>query len=280
MALMLREAREHLHQKLIEQGFDNPSNTTLVLFSHILNRPKSYVLAHGSYELTPQEKSFLHEVITKISKEVPLPYILGEWEFFGRKFIVSPDVMIPRPETELLVEKALQIAKTFENPRIIDVGTGSGAIIISLASELPPGIFIASDLSRGALKIAKHNTQRFSLSQIQFLQADLLTSIYAQFDLICANLPYIPRIKMSELQVAKSEPLLALDGGIDGLVLIQKLITQAQSRLTPKGAILLEIEASLGNETLSIAKNTFPQAACKIYQDLAGHDRLLEIRSP
>jgi len=278
MPLMLREAREHLHQKLIEQGFDNPSNTTLVLLSHILSRPKSFVLAHGSYELTSQEKQFLQKVITKISQEVPLPYILGEWEFFGRKFIVSPAVLIPRPETELLVEKALQIAKNIENPRIIDVGTGSGAIIVSLASEFPAGIFIASDLSWGALKIAQLNAHRFDLSQIKFLQADLLTSIYTQFDLICANLPYITNKNLDLLDVSKSEPRLALDGGESGLDLIEALLTQAQTRLSPKGVILLEIESSLGVAALSKAKNVFPLANCQLFQDLAGQDRIVEIR--
>ena len=280
MALMLQQVKEHLHQKLVEEGFDNPSNTTLVLLSFILQRPKSYILAHNNYQLTHQQDQSLLNIFDQISQGTPLPYILGEWEFYGKKFLISPDVLIPRPETELLVEKAISLANTLSNPCIVDVGTGSGAIILSLASQLTSGTFIGTDVSRAALKIAQENAHRFGLSLISFLQADLLTPLCGQFDLICANLPYIPRIKMSELQVAKSEPLLALDGGIDGLVLIQKLITQAQSRLTPKGAILLEIEASLGNETLSIAKNTFPQAACKIYQDLAGHDRLLEIRSP
>jgi release factor glutamine methyltransferase len=180
----------------------------------------------------------------------------------------------------LLVEKALELVLNISNPRIMDVGTGSGAIILSLASQLTSGTFIGTDVSRAALKIAQENAHRFGLSQISFLQADLLAPLCGQFDLICANLPYIPRIKMSELQVAKSEPLLALDGGVDGLVLIQKLITQAKSRLAPKGAILLEIEASLGNEALSIVKTTFPHAESKIYHDLAGHDRLLEIRLP
>lgn len=275
---MLRQVREHLQDKLVERGYDSPANTTLVLLSHILNQPKSFILAHGKYALTAQESQALQLVDDKISQNIPLPYMLGEWEFFGRNFIVSPAVLIPRPETELLVEKALQIAKTFENPRIIDVGTGSGAIIISLASELPPGIFIASDLSWGALKIAQLNARRLGQSQIKFLQADLLTSIYPQFDLICANLPYIPNKNLDLLDVSKSEPRLALDGGESGLDLIEALITQAQTRLSPKGVILLEIESSLGDAVLSIAKNAFPNANCQLFQDLAGHDRIVEIR--
>ena len=276
---MLQQVKEHLHQALVEESFDNPSNSTLVLLSYILKRPKSYILAHNNHELTPLEDQSLQNILDQIRQGTPLPYILGEWEFYGKKFLVSPDVLIPRPETELLVEKALDKVQKFSNPRIVDVGTGSGAIILSLASQLVSGTFVGTDVSRAALKIAQENAHRFSLSQISLLQGDLLTPLHGQFDLICANLPYIPHEKLDELLVAKSEPLLALDGGVDGLDFIRKLITQAQSRLAPNGAMLLEIEASLGNEALSIAKTTFPDANCKIYQDLAGHDRILEIRS-
>ncbi len=278
--MVLRKVREHLQQELIEKSFDNPSNTSLVLLSHLLKRPKSFVLAHGEYVLTAQETRSLEEMLEKISRGIPLPFILGEWAFFGQQFIVSPAVLIPRPETELLVEKALHIAKTRQGPLIVDVGTGSGAIIISLASHLQSGTFIGTDLSWEALRIAQQNTQKFSLSHIKLVQANLLTPLQTQFDLICANLPYIPRRKLSDLQVAQSEPRLALDGGVDGLDFIRELITQAQTRLAPNGTMLLEIEANLGNEALAIAKNNFPHADCNIHQDLAGHDRLLEIRLP
>lgn len=278
--MVLREAREHLHQELVDQGHDNPSNTTLVLLSHIIKQPKSYILAHNEHELTHQEVQSLQDITRQIKQGTPLPYILGEWEFYGKEFLVSPNVLIPRPETELLVERAIQLTKSYKNPRIVDIGTGSGAIILSLASQLASGTFIGTDVSWAALKIAQENAQRFGLWQITFLQADLLIPLRGQFDLICANLPYIPRQKLSELQVAKTEPLLALDGGIDGLAFIRQLIIQAQSRLTPRGAILLEIEASLGKEALSIAETTFPHADSKIHHDLAGLDRLLEIRSP
>ena len=276
---MLREAREHLHQKLVEQGYDNPSNTTLVLLSHILKQPKSYLLAHDEYELTHQESQSLQEITSQIKLETPLPYILGEWEFYRKKFLVSPDVLIPRPETELLVEKALDLAQNICHPRIVDVGTGSGAIILSLAAHLGSGTFIGTDVSRAALKIAQENAHILGLFHISFLQANLLTALSGPFDLICANLPYIPRQKLSELPVAKSEPRLALDGGNDGLDFIHQLITQAPSRLAHNGAILLEIEASHGNKALHFAKKTFPHAKWCIDQDLAGHDRLIEIRS-
>jgi len=277
---MLREAQEHLHQKLVEQGYDNPSNTTLVLLSRILKQPKSYLLAHNEFELTHQENLSLQAISNQIMLGTPLPYILGEWEFYGRKFLVSPEVLIPRPETELLVEKALNLAQNISHPRIVDVGTGSGAIILSMASQLPSGFFIGTDISRSALKIAQENARRFGLSQILFLQANLLNPLHGQFDLICANLPYIPHHKLSKLQVAKSEPWLALDGGTDGLAFICKLIIQAQSRLASNSAMLLEIEASLGNQVLTFAKNAFPNSECNLYQDLAGYNRLLEIRSP
>lgn len=276
---MLQQVKEHLHHKLVEQGYDNPDNTTLVLLSHILNQPKSFILAHNEYLLSSKENQSLQEIIDQISKEIPLPYILGEWEFFGRIFVISAAVLIPRPETELLVEKAIQLAQSYKNPRIVDVGTGSGAIIVSLASHLPSGTLIGTDVSFEALKIAQLNAKNLGQSHIKFLQADLLTPIYTQFDLICANLPYIPSNTLDGLAVVKSEPRLALDGGEDGLNLIRTLITQAQTRLAPKGALLLEIEASMGRDVLSIAKNVFPAATSKVFQDLAGKDRLVVIQS-
>jgi len=276
---MLQQIREHLHQALVDKYYDNPSNTTLVLLSHIFKQPKSYLLMHDIHELTLQEEQTLQDVFDQIRQGIPLPYILGEWEFFGKKFLISPDVLIPRPETELLVEKALEIAQTSKNPRIVDVGTGSGAIILSLASQIAVGTFFGSDVSRAALNIAHKNAIRFGLTQISLLQADLLSPFQGQFDLICANLPYIPRQKLSNLDVARSEPILALDGGDDGLLFIRKIITQASSRLAPKGTILLEIEASLGDDALTFARTIFPKARCKIIEDLSGHDRILEIHS-
>jgi len=167
--------------------------------------------------------------------------------------------------------------QSLAQPCIIDVGTGSGAIAISLASEIPGATVLGVDLSLAALRIAKINAQRLCPSRVTFVQGDLLMPFWRKFDLICANLPYIPRYTLPNLSVSQWEPKLALDGGETGLEVIYALLSQAQSRLSPTGVILLETEASLGVETLAAAQTVFPNAQQQLIQDLAGHDRLVEI---
>lgn len=244
----------------------------------MLGRAKSWLLAHGDYELTPQETHTLQTSLKHLLQGVPLPHILGEWEFYGRQFHVSPEVLIPRPETELLVERALQVAESKAQPQIADVGTGSGVIAISLAVALPAADILAIDLSRAALRIARKNATRHQQQhRIQFLQADLLLPVHAHFDLICANLPYIPTTTLDTLAVSKWEPRLALDGGEGGLDLIERLLCQARMRLGSRGTVLLETEATLGPATLVAAQSAFPTAHVTLHQDLAGQDRLVEI---
>jgi release factor glutamine methyltransferase len=260
-------------------GIDNPQNTSLVLLSNTLSQPKSWALAHGDYEPLPSEIQTIDVITGKLLQGVPLPYILERWEFLGRIFSVTHDVLIPRPETELLVERAISIAKMIEQPHIMDVGTGSGIIAISLAAELPQAIVIASDLSWQALRVAQGNADRLGQAHIQFLQANLLQPLVGPFDLVCANLPYIPSHRLAALEVSKHEPRLALDGGESGLDLLRNLLAEANTRLAPTGTLLLEIESSLGSEALSLAQHSFPTAQVILHQDLAGHDRLIEIQS-
>ncbi|MBG0771951.1 MAG: hypothetical protein H0S82_09590, partial [Anaerolineaceae bacterium] len=121
----------------MEQDFETPGNISLLLLSHGLGKPKTWILTHPKFELTPEDTTTLQSDLNRLLQGVPLPYVLGEWEFYGRSFIVSPDVLIPRPETELLVERAITLATGMDTPRIIDVGTGSGAIAVTLAAERP-----------------------------------------------------------------------------------------------------------------------------------------------
>ena len=215
----------------------------------------------------------MHQVL----RGVPLPYILGYWEFFGRTYQVTSDVLIPRPETEILVEIALELLQHKTNPLIADVGTGSGCIGISLAAELPTATVLGVDLSLPALHVARHNAKHLGQSRVHFLQADLLSPFSAKFDLICANLPYIPSQTLANLTVSRWEPRLALDGGESGLDIIRKFLQQAQSRLAPTGVILIETESTLGLETLHGAQDVFPHAQHRLIHDLAGLDRIVEI---
>ncbi|QRN84367.1 peptide chain release factor N(5)-glutamine methyltransferase [Chloroflexota bacterium] len=276
----LKQIRADIQTSLAENDFETPGNISLLLFSHLLNKPKAWVLAHPEFEITTDEHHALQAALDQLLQGVPLPHLLGEWEFFGRSFIVSPNVLIPRPETELLVERALTLAAEMDHPRIVDVGTGSGAIALTLAAELPQAKVIAIDISRPTLRIARQNAQKHFNKPFPLVQGNLLQPLSGPFDLICANLPYIPTRTLQDLPVAQWEPVLALDGGPSGLDLIEALLHQALSRIAPSGCILLEIESSLGAETLSLAKSVFPIAEIHLHQDLTGNDRLVEIEFP
>lgn len=276
-AINLHQTRQCLREKLAQNGCEAPGNTSLILLQHALSQPKSWILSHGDYQLNPQEKSTLQMSFKAFLQGVPLPYILGHWDFYGRTFKITPNVLIPRPETELLVEIAIQHARCLQKPRIVDVGTGSGVIAVSLAAELPSAIVLGVELSLAALHVAKENTHRLCQSRVHYVQGDLLTAFSGPFNLICANLPYLPRKSLSKLDVSKWEPHLALDGGKSGLDAIRELLEQALTRLTPSGVILLETDAALGTETLASAQAVFPRAKHQLIQDLAGHDRIVEI---
>lgn len=216
-------------------------------------------------------------MVARVANGVPLPYVLGEWAFYGRTFKVTPEVLIPRPETETLLELVLNHAQNFTQPKIIDVGTGSGVIAVSLGAEIPTASIYASDLSRAALRIAQENALRLGQSRVHFIQANLITPLCTEFDLICANLPYIPTHTLQSLEVSRWEPLLALNGGETGLEIIKELLTQAKARLASPGVLLLETESSLGKETLTSANAAFPCAQCRLIKDLAGHNRIVEV---
>lgn len=229
-------------------------------------------------QLTPQQFRTLQTETDHLLQGVPLPQILGDWSFYGRGFAVSPDVLIPRPETELLVERAIAFCKERPRSLIADVGTGSGIIAISLAAASPGTRVIATDRSHAALKIAALNAARYQLNKIHFVQTDLLLGLDSPLDLICANLPYIPTEVLNGLPLAQWEPRLALDGGPDGLDLIRRLLKQARTRLAPGGGILLEIEATTGKAALAAAREAFSNAQIELHPDLAGKARLIEVR--
>jgi release factor glutamine methyltransferase len=264
---------------------DIPALDAAVLLSHILNKPRTWVMAHPELTLTTEQQKQLDDSLARLELGESFPYILGHWEFFGMDFEITPDVLIPRPETELLAGKA--IAWLQESPvrrTVADVGTGSGVIAISISAHIPDVYVLATDISHEALQVARKNAGKFDvLNRIDFVQCDLLPShtdplpTERHFDLICANLPYIPSDTLRKLPIFGREPTLALDGGRDGLETIRRLLNLAPEWLAPNGMILLEIEARRGVEALNIACDLFSEAAIHLHQDLAGRDRLLEI---
>jgi len=237
-------------------------------------------------ELTTKQQLQLKDSLSRLERGESFPYVLGHWEFFGLDFKLTPDVLIPRPETELLVEKAIAwLKKNPEKRNVVDIGTGSGAIAISLAVNIPDAKILATDISAKALQFAEQNaiTHRVS-STIDFMECDLLpkpnVNQQVSIDLLCANLPYIPTQTLKTLSVYGREPTLALDGGQDGFKLIRKLMKMAVEYLSPNALMLFEIEATLGKQALQLTHEIFPDAQVQLHQDLTGRDRLLEIKLP
>jgi release factor glutamine methyltransferase len=208
-----------------------------------------------------------------------LPYLLGRWEFFGRSFLLNENVLIPRPETEQLVERALQHLKGVTgSPRALDVGTGSGCIAISLAAEHQRVRMVATDVSFEALQVAKKNSVFHEVEdRISLVQCHLATALTGKFALVCANLPYIPSERLSQLEVSHREPTLALDGGHGGLDLIRELLVDLPDKINEGGLILLEIDARAEQKIIRLAGEVFMEAVISVHKDLAGLARIVAI---
>jgi release factor glutamine methyltransferase len=249
------------------------------LLARVMDRPCSWVLAHPEAPLTPNRAAALETLAVRLERGDPLPYVLGRWVFFGLEFEVTPDVLIPRPETELLVERAIVWLQAHPDyHHAADVGTGSGCIGIALAANVPDLQVMASDLSPAAMEMARCNAVNNGVGRrMEFLSCDLFPP-EAEFNLIVANLPYIPTKILHKLPIYGHEPTMALDGGADGLELIRRLLTDAPDRLVPGGLLLMEIEASEGPAVLSLACDAFTEAEIHLHKDLAGRDRMLEVQ--
>ncbi|GAA5343233.1 MAG: peptide chain release factor N(5)-glutamine methyltransferase [Anaerolineaceae bacterium] len=256
-----------------------PQQTLLVLLSYVLEQPQTWILANPEAELSTAQRAELTALVARLKQGEPLPYLTGRQEFFGLSFEVSPVVLIPRPETELLVETALSWLRSHPAANsAVDVGTGSGCIAISLAANTPTLHIVATDISTEALAIAQGNAQFHHVEdRIAFRQADLIPKELGRFDMICANLPYIPTRKLAEVNSLPFEPASALDGGPDGLALIKRCLACAPAHIRAPGMLLFEIEATTGDAGLALACNAFPQAKISLMPDLAGKDRLLTI---
>lgn len=259
---------------------ETPYLDAQVLLSHILGQRRSWILAHPDPALTAQQRQDIDRALDRLENGVPLPYVLGRWEFYKLDFTLTPDVLIPRPETEFLVEKALAWLRQHPTRRrCADIGTGAGCIAVTLAAHVPDAHVTATDISPEALDVAEKNAHKHGVeSRISFVGGNLMNGLEGDFDLICANLPYIPTPTLRTLDVYGREPTLALDGGPEGLRLIQTLLKQSPRHLTPGGILLLEIDSSHRREAKRLAQTAFPAADVHIHPDLAGYDRLLSIQ--
>lgn len=228
-----------------------------------------------------QALSFTSLIERRIARE-PTAYIVGHKEFYGLDFEVDRSVLIPRPETELIVEKAINLASCVFADRclIADVGTGCGAIAVALAVNLPNSKVYAIDISGDALGVSRRNCRRHGVSdRITLLQGDILDVLPEPVHIIIANLPYVRDSEFTELstEVAGFEPRLALSGGVDGLLQTRRLIEQAPGYLIQGGAVLLETAPDRAYAVCEIAREFFPGAEISVTQDLSGMDRVVSI---
>lgn len=264
------------------KGFsETPLLEIQLLLSDILNESRSWVLSHPEYTLSPEQVEQFELAVRRLENGEPLPYILGRWEFFGLELNVSSDTLIPRPETELMVEYGLSWLNNLQGKKsAVDVGTGSGCVAIALAYHCPELICLATDISYPALQIARHNIARYHLSNRVFcLHCDLLPPIVGNIDLVCANLPYIPTQTLKSLKIYTKEPSLALDGGHLGLEVITRFLRQFGHSRFPVGLILLEIDPPQKDMVIRIAREIFSAHEITCIPDLAGHARMISIQS-
>ena len=264
-----------------------PQLDARLLLQHILSVSHTYLIAHDDEQLTAAQAQQYHTLVGRARQKEPIPYLIGQAPFYGLDFLVTPSVLIPRPETEQLVNAALAWAEARHSLppdrslRIVDVGTGSGCIAVVLARQLPYAHVDAVDISAGALAIARQNARRLAPGRIHFHQGQLLAPIQRQPDLIAANLPYVGDEEWTALDdgVKLYEPVLALKGGFGGLELVQELLQQAMSSLNTGGAIFLEVGWQQGPAARRLAESYFPEAQIEVIPDYAGHDRIVAIKT-
>lgn len=277
MHVTIAAALHHARQQLTNVS-DTPQVDARRILASVLQKSPTWLLAHMDAELADEQHIQFETYVAEYATGRPLPYILGEWPFYNWTFRVTEDVLIPRPETEELVARAAEWlnAQCIDYPVIIDVGAGSGAIAISLALLFPKATVYALDISSAAVALTQQNAQRLKANNVQCLQSNLLAAVSdnVQADLVVANLPYIGTDIVKTLDVARWEPMLALDGGLDGLRAIRQLLIELPCVATTASGIFLEIGADQGGFFQSIRSK---YASVSVYKDLSGRDRIVSL---
>jgi len=261
---------------LLERATDAPRLEAEVLLAHVTGLPRTALLAHPERSLPAARQIAYRGLLRRRAASHPLPYLTGRVEFYGLELAVTPDVLIPRPETETLVEMALERRPA----TVVDVGTGSGCIAVALAVHLPGARVYATDISAPALRVAAANARRHGVQdRVRLIRCDLVGPLRGPFDLIVSNPPYVAEEEWGHLprSVRQHEPALALHGGPDGLAVARRLLESAPPLLGPSGALLVEIGAAQGERAAALARSLLPKGHVAIHPDLAGRDRVLEV---
>jgi release factor glutamine methyltransferase len=280
--MQLKQALTSAVDRLEAAEVGSPRLNAEVLLMFVLGVNRAYLYAHPERELTSEEDTRYDEVLAQRATGMPSQYITGHQEFWGLDFVVSPAVLIPRPETEHLVETVLELAREVPRPKIVDVGTGSGAIALSLAHELQSAEVYAVDLSEDALEIARANAARLQLDgRVKFVQSNVLSAVAEQrdFDFVVSNPPYVGFDEADKVQrsVRDFEPRVAVFAGERGLDVIGPLIGQAHSVLKPGGWLAMEIGYSMRDAVLNLLHTEMWEDA-RVVPDLQGIPRVIAAR--
>jgi release factor glutamine methyltransferase len=262
-------------ERLTAARVGSPRMNAEVLLLFVLGCDRAYLYAHPERKLSCEEQNRYDEALSQRERGIPSQYITGHQEFWGLDFIVTPAVLIPRPETEHVIETVLPLARAVPEPRIVDVGTGSGCIAVALAKELPEAEIWATDISAGALEIASVNAARNGFEdRIQFRQADLLSGLtQCSIDFVVSNPPYVGESEENtvQLEVRKFEPTNAVFAGPTGLELIARLIPQAQAILKSGGWLVMEISGAIVEGVLELLADW---KSVQVTNDLQGIPRV------
>ena len=263
--------------KLIENKIEDANIIARVLMEFILKIDRNQIIVMHGQQVEKEKELEYKQAIEKVIQGVPLQYITKNQEFMKLKFYVDENVLIPQPDTEILVEEVVKIAKKENKEKILDICTGSGCIGISLANNLENAEITMSDISKNAIEIAKENAKENKvLEKTKFIESDLFNNIKEKFDIIVSNPPYIETniIKTLSKQV-QNEPMLALDGGEDGLVFYRKLISEAPNFLNNNGYLCMEIGYNQKEKVTQLAKNEGNFSKIEVIKDLSENDRVI-----
>ena len=282
--MRVRQSWVRIREELAEKGVADAGLEAEVLIRAALKTDRAGFFSNLSHRMTATQEAQVGDLLERRTAGEPLAYILGSREFYGLAFYVNPSVLIPRQETELLVDKALEYlrARSLERPAVADVGTGSGAIAVAIAHQVPGALLYATDSSRDALLVADANRRRHSvLDTVHLVQSDLLCGLQKRVNLIVSNPPYLRTGEMANLpgDVAR-EPRHALHGGVDGLDVTRRLIRQAPSHLQPGGQLLVEIAPQQLEAVLQTSYEAFAGGRVSFAHDLLGLPRVVIAQLP
>lgn len=278
----LRDVWLSAAELLEEAGIDDARFEAEVLLRHAIGRNRAQFYAALTEPMTKSDFNRFFNTVRERIERRPLAYITGAREFYRLEFRVTPDVLIPRPESELLVDTALDHLRKFRirGPRLADVGAGSGALGIAIARHRRGTRLVATDISAAALTVARDNARRLlRRASAEFVQGDLLTPLNGLFHCIVANLPYIPEERLSRLEpeVARHEPRQALTPGTAGTELQLRLLTQLRPRLAPNGIAVLELDPGQEDAIAAAATQLLPDATVRVLNDFSERPRALSI---